>query len=400
MPLESIIADILTEYWLNQNPYCGMPDSLLREALSECLNRTVEEAELAAVLAQMEARGEVTTNPTERLTVVFPTRSLLEPRDPRTESEVGVYAKQLRLGGSQVSLRFFSPQVLERYQSDPRYEVSDYGGAGGLTIKDEFCKSEETLERDKVFIQNFGHATAPDGTPAVSVMLWYLGGLSVEHQSYWCSYEIRESCSLDPDFVRTNLQGEFTDRISIYEAVLQEIREINRICGILKEPRLFLDASESGSPAGFSRLTIPTQRAFGHFVLLLDNLMSDNLNRAFFRGKVALQEETPIGKGNVRIQEKGTITLLDEYLQDRPLLISEPARRMVIAAFRTVRNLRQTPAHRLTQDGRDPHYYDEQESRMIGAYRALRTLRLSFSRQAGAESYRAPDWLEEGRYLG
>jgi len=115
---------------------------------------------------------------------------------------------------------------------------------------------------------------------------------------------------------------------------------------------------------------------FNSFVLLLDQLMSDNLNAKFFTPELNLEEDHQRSNGKVEVRRKGTIALLDEWVNHyfRPQE-PKPLERM-LAAFRKVRKLRQKPAHSIREDEFDQKYFHEQRSLIMEAYGAVRTLRL------------------------
>lgn len=113
------------------------------------------------------------------------------------------------------------------------------GTSGFIGIKDEFYLDDSVPEADKISIQSFGKGYDSNGEEVVAVILAYLGRLSVEHQNYWSSYEIKEKCKLDADYVKTNFEAEWTDRVSIYRAFSKELEEINNICDLIGEPPLF-----------------------------------------------------------------------------------------------------------------------------------------------------------------
>jgi len=148
MSLENIIGNILARYWLEENPNCGMSYSQLFARVMK-VSTEITDSKLRAAINRMQDLGEVSTRHVYSEMWVYPKRQLLEPRDKLTEAEVGKYTKQLRLGGSQIELRFFDRQVLDRYRQDPRYELVESEGIGWLHIRDEYYLDPSTPESDK-----------------------------------------------------------------------------------------------------------------------------------------------------------------------------------------------------------------------------------------------------------
>lgn len=385
MNIESQISDILARYWLSENRYCGLAESQLLKRLNQLTSNLLAIEELHSRLLTMQARGEVVIGRPETDPIVFPRHALLEPRDPIRESEVGTYTKQLRLGGSQIALRYFNRQVLDRYRQDPRYEFKEFAVSGRISTPNNV----PTMPlKDRVYIR-FGQAYHPNGTPAVATILFDLGELPREHQQYWASYEIHEDCRPDPDFISQNFDAEPIQRISPPNALLSELQEINRICKLTGEPELFRETYESHKLSKLGLITKPTADEFRSFANELDKLLSQNINTTFFKDKVDLVDT----KGG----RKGTLSLLDEYLKCYGLTCSEVSD--IGKPLRDVRSLRQIPAHRITEDKFDTGYWALQKELIIDVLKALRLLREVFEEHPGLKDkeYMPPKWLNGWR---
>lgn len=397
MSLEEAISDILANYWLKENPYCGMSSTGIYERLPEEFRDKVKVQDVRRKLVEMRKDDKVSTRHIYDDVWAYPKRKLLELYDFSTDEEVGIYTKQLRLGGSQVEHRFFRRQVLDRYKQDPRYEFRELSFGGAIFIKDEFYLDKSVPEADKISIQRFGTSYTPNGEQVVAVILSDLGNLSLEHQRYWSSFEVKEKCLLDSDYVKTNFEAQFSDRISIFSAFAQEIEEINKICNLIDEPPLFKETFIDNPPREFNWLTKPTRREYNSFVHVLDKIISENINKGFFKGKINLKEEISLEKGKVRIVDKGSITLFEEYLE-KYWRFSDPERKNeMIRTFKTIRRMRQKPAHQTINDQYNAIYFEHQHRLIYHAYKAIRTLRLILMNHPKAKSYIPPKWLQEGR---
>lgn len=171
------------------------------------------------------------------------------------------------------------------------------------------------------------------------------------------------------------------------------------MCTAMGRPALFQDTFENNRPKNFSFLVRPTQKEFNDFVLTLDKMMSDNIDKEFFKYEVEYETEERRHDGKLLVRQKGTIAILEDWLAVifRP---SDP-RPMedMIATFKQVRRQRQKPAHALEADVFDPKFFHQQRKLVILAYKAIRTLRLIFTNHPavkGAE-IEIPDVLNEGR---
>lgn len=86
MDINSEIGDILTHYWLVENPYCGLAESRILERLKQGDNDLLTIDKIHSRLLIMQASGEIILGSPIMDPVVFPTRVLLEPRDPVEEN--------------------------------------------------------------------------------------------------------------------------------------------------------------------------------------------------------------------------------------------------------------------------------------------------------------------------
>ena len=172
------------------------------------------------------------------------------------------------------------------------------------------------------------------------------------------------------------LLGDWGTRISIFEAFVQELTIINEMAVLMGKAPLFRESYAKDRPKEFGFLLRPTLAEFNRFVLLLDKMMSDNINKEFFAEDLSLEEDEERDDGKVIVRQKGTIALLEEWVRKhfRPT-DQEPVDRM-FSAFRKVRKLRQKPAHAVKEDIFDQKYFKEQRQLVIEVYDAVRTLRL------------------------
>ncbi|MCH8493676.1 MAG: AAA family ATPase [Idiomarina sp.] len=306
---------------------------------------------------------------------LYPTKETLA--NIKEEKDYGdePYTEQLALGGGQLDFRVFELSVLEHYRNDPRYYYQTDFINGQISVTDEYFESELMAEHDQVLLQTFGFAHDKDLNRAVAVFLRYLSDLSPEHQKIWKSKELSGDFQLHPDYLR-NSMGHWGTRISIFEAFNQEMLVINEMAALMGKPPLFRNTYQHDYPRNFGFLLRPTLAEFNAFILLLDQLMSDNLNNKFFTPELELEEDHERPDGKVEVRRKGTIVLLDEWVNyyfrtQEP----EPLEQM-LASFRKVRKLRQKPAHSVREDEFDQKYFHEQRSLVMDAYAAVRTIRL------------------------
>lgn len=333
-------------------------------------------------------------------TYLYPTKKHLLGVVDRSEYQDRPYTLELALGAGQLEFRVFDLAVLEIYRNDPRYSYQNDDIRGYISISDEYYLSPDVPERDKVLLETFGFAYDDDLNRAVAVFCIYLNRLSPEHQQIWRSKELQGSYKLHPDYFRNSILGDWGEGMSIFNAFLEELRIINRMCDLMGRPKLFRNDFEDNRPRNFSFLVRPTLNEYNAFVHTLDKMMSDNISKKFFMGEVSDEIEEERGDGKIVVRQRGTISMLEEWL-GRNFRLSDPKPMSdLINAFKTVRKKRQKPAHSLKPDTFDQKYIHKQRELIIEAYGAIRTIRLVFANHPQvrvADDLGIPDVLYRGR---
>ena len=180
-----------------------------------------------------------------------------------------------------------------------------------------------------------------------------------------------------------------------YEAVLETI-ESALAAAFRKDFGEYVE----NRPQKFTFLTRTTLEEFNDFVLLLDKMISDNINKQFFQNEVSYEREIQRKDGRIEIQNKGTLQILDEWIREKFSTHNNWALwDKSMKAFRKVRKMRQKPAHALDENIFDQRYFKDQRELIIEAYSAIRILRLLLANDPAVESadINIPSWLSEGR---
>lgn len=298
------------------------------------------------------------------------------------------FTLELALGHPCLEYRIFEPSVLERYRNDPRYIVEVSGFSGRISITDEF--DEKADARDAVILGSFGFAKTDEGDPAIAVFLRYLNPLTPEHQQIWHASRLRAAASINRNY-RMQVEGNWVFQISIQDAILGELCEINKLCGLLKKPNLFRRTFEGRErPRLFGILLRPTRHEFEKMVQILDKVLSDNLNFDFFKPEVE-REYTE----NFEKKLKGSLRMLTEWVD---LKYKGPNGEKygedLFESLRKVREERSKPAHTITEDSFDPEYFLRYRDTLESTYDDLSNFRLMLSKHPLAQGYCAPQELE------
>jgi hypothetical protein len=325
----------------------------------------------------------------------YPTPSVLEKFVSSTECQDRPFTRRLMLGEAQLDFHAFDLSVLEHYRNDPRYHYENNDISGWISIRDAFYLSNETLERDKTGLQTFGFGYDKSMNRAVVVFTRYLHDLPAEHQQIWNAKRLDGQFRLHPDYYRNSILGEWGTKISLFEAFTEELKHINAMTKLIGKPPLFRDEFRK-RVRGFSFLVRPTTEEFNDFVLLLDQMMSDNLNKDFLRGDVELETETARADGKIVVTSKGTIQLLEQWFQKKMRFKDPKPFEEMVATFREVRRARQSPAHKAEDSTFDPNIFREQRELAMKAYNAVRTIRLMLANHPATRGYQIPEDLYKG----
>lgn len=305
------------------------------------------------------------------------------------------FTLRLALGEAQLKPYFFDLVVLEGYRNDPRYHFNTNDIYGTLSVTSRAHENGQVRESDQAFLQTFGFGYDKNMNRAVAVYLRYLHDLSPEHQRIWDTKLLSEDYDLHPDYHRSTM-GHWPERSSIFTAFTEELHHINKMAVLMGRPPLFRkEFRENERPRTFAFLIRPTSRELEGFVHVLDKMISENINKAFFEGEIPLQVDEVREDEKIVVREKGSIALLEEWLNRIQFPDPKPKDEM-LQTFRRIRKLRQQPAHSVQQDVFDQQYFREQRELVVASYGAIRTLRLILANHPNVNGYSVPEWLFKG----
>ena len=328
----------------------------------------------------------------------YPTPEYLKNVVNRQDYEGKPYTLSLALGEPQLSYKAFDLSVLEFYRNDPRYEYMTNDISGQISLTDEYYDSEQIPESDRIFLDTFGFCYDDKMNRAVAVFVRYISDLSPEHQQIWKAKELQGNYKLHPDYYLNTIIGDWSEYISIFEAFTMELQTINQMSIAMERPPLFkIDFTQQSKPRSFSFLVRPTLKEYDDFVLLLDKLLSDNISKDFFMGEIHEENEEVRRDGKIIIQNKGTITLLNEWVHNKFHSSDWESFDTIIKTLRDIRYQRQPSAHAINENKFDPIYINKQRELMIAAYNVLRTIRLMFACHQKCKNVEVDEALIEGK---
>ena len=320
----------------------------------------------------------------------------------RTTFDIATYTnrpftQRLALAEHQLQVVFFDLNVLEFYYNDPRYvfDFRDYHGKIHL-----HAENSDSLPRDSIALRSFGIGYNNKKERVVAAFLRYLNELTPEHQQIWNAHIITDHCSINSDYKRI-IQGLYPQYCSVYRAFLQEQVEINELCRLIGKPPLFRATFIEKRPTGFHAMLRPTLTNFEQFIHTLDKMLSDNINRDFFKGDIPLEDENVRKDNRIVAIPVGTLLLLERWIHKmyrRGDGVDASAE--LLALLKEVRKLRQKPAHQLQANEFNYKYPKDQDELLQKVCLSLTQLRLMFQSHPQAKSqYSPPEWLDSGKIV-
>jgi len=267
-----------------------------------------------------------------------------------------------------------------------------------ISIHDEFGDTGENpiAERDQTLLQTFGFAYDEKMNRAVAVFLRYLHDLTPEHQRIWEARLLQGNYRIHPDYWMSSM-GHWPDKVSIFVAFTEELRIINEMSRCMgREPLFNNEFQAEDRPREFAFLLRPTQKALNDFFLVLDKLLSDNINLKFFDEDVAFEIDRQRSDGKIIVERKGTLSVLNDWLSQTVQFPDATPKDEMISTFRRIRKLRQQPAHSIKEDKFDQRFFHEQRELVVQAYQAIRTLRLILANHPATRVIEIPEWLLNG----
>lgn len=343
--------------------------------------------------------GEITisSEDTEFPICLYPSKNYLQKKRDLSEFDNAIYSKQLALGEPHLKPIFFEIEVLDRYFNDPRFDFKFEDYSGRISCKYDEYEKPIVREEDDIFLKTFGLGFDENGNRLAVVYLRYLKDLTAEHQVYWKSREKSGNCKMLEEYHQNTIQGNWTFSYSIFSGFIGEQKCINDLTELIFSKPLFRKTFENENrPKEFTFFFTPTLKNYNDFILLLDKMISENINKDFFEGKVDLFEFKEIGNGLVERQSKGTLQIFEEWLTSVFNVRGDGSVSELFKPLKKIRRERQNPAHKINDNQYDLQFIEKQKEIMNEAYAVFRNLRNIFHRHPKARNFEIPKWLEKG----
>ena len=410
-PQQTRLADMVTRFYLESGDFNGLGVHAL-----ESVGGDVSDIVALIELREIDlVRGDLHPNPhikafdpeprEEQIAKIgreglsgclYPSPESLARRQIETRG-LGPYTAALTLGSPQLSFRAFDLRALEWYRNDPRFELRS-DDIHGTIIQRGGTKVAGRHALDGLDFFEFGFAYNAELERAFAAFIRYLHDIPTPQQIELSKFELEGEYQLHPDFYRTQIIGDWPERPSIYDAFLEEKTHINAICKLIGKPPLFRTEFNDGlRPHGFGILLRPTLKEYRDFALLLDQLLSDDMDKKFFEPDIPTARQLTDEEGNNESQSVGTIKLLETWLTKLFRPTENGPMEEMFADFRTVRKERMKPAHKVEENVFDQQYVQLQRELINKGYGAVHTLRMVLENHPKARGYDVPDHIRAAK---
>lgn len=281
----------------------------------------------------------------------------------KTNYENKPFTKLLKSGIREYELFYFNIKVLKDFMEDPRYYISNFHDRINISIKTEYDYSEKINKGEKIILDNVGIGFDENNERIIAIFLKQLSALPSEMQQIFNARRNTNTTYLDPSFINS-INGKWSNEISIFDAIIYEIRKINKIFETKKYEKLFENEFQNKLPEQYNLILLPTKKEYYEFISSFDKIIYDNCNKIFFKTKIDKNWKT--------IKKMGFLNLLEEWL--KKIGIENKKIIKIKDLIDTVRQERNIYSHEHYENNYDENYYTKQVEMLINIYDALKLL--------------------------
>jgi hypothetical protein len=326
------------------------------------------------------------------LVCLYPTyKAMKGVRLPKRYSD-RPFEKELAKGTGVLELAYFTPDVLEFYRNDPRYECRIGDFSVYMSVSDDVYGDEGEPEKDKVSLEHAGFAYDLSGfdkkdinSPIIRRLAVFVGDLaklSPEHQQRWNTYRVNEDAVKPHPTWFANQMGHWTDDVGPFQRLFTEMKNINNLYQLAFGHDLFKSTER---PDDMGWILRASQKEWDEQIHLLDKILSENINhKALDAAGVTKVDEDEKNMGSLQ-----RLTKLMELTHLSPKMIEA-----TMTPLREVRAARQKPAHAIRKNLNDKTYVHKQVDLIGRVSGSMTNLRMWLSSHPKAETWK-PDFEDE-----
>ena len=287
------------------------------------------------------------------------------------------YTLKLALGTPLYTHDFFDPSVLVYYERQPHCSIIN-------DIRGVITLPYTRLQYSKaVYVTDEGQPL----TELIALNLEQLSSLRAIDQQYWYSMSLPVRCRLHPDVIHPLIHGAFRERISIFEALHEEMMAINGLCSLLNKPSMF-----EREPLDLQKATLggylirPTLRSFESFFMGLQIQLFQHVSEEFLTSISTAPVKRKRGKRSTHIRRPSLTPL--ERIESWLIHSFGVPRRHLIRRFTLLVKKTRLETHRRLQrentEALDSELLILQRRLMWNAYQSIKWIRTSI--EAGLNS--------------
>lgn len=265
----------------------------------------------------------------------------------------GYYKSRFDRTGKQLEVRFFNPDVLDRYKNSPYYILSE----ANIATKYDVPKNVR-----RVGLQQYVWGKKKDKTPCIAVLLSHICRLDPQEQMYWKSHELSEKdakqAKIEARYYKPMVQGKFPDVWTSFDVILPTLEFINKITsnGLFRKVL-------AHKPSFLGHITKNSRKEYMAYIQELDKLLSVNINETYLMKNIKSTDKNPLS-------EKGEIlNLLGLWLDELGIAKNEITD--CLESLKSVRKERNKPAHVLFEDDFAGDYILKQKQITLKVWKSL-----------------------------
>lgn len=400
------ILDEITDYYLNSKDFNGLSLRNLNTKDVNLLEELIDEESIEILscrfvinphirmynlnVSREDQKEELKDNINS--CVLYPSKKYL---DTLNLSNHKPFTEMLMKGSNHLDLIFFKMDILESYFQDPRYHIFFGDYRGSIVTRDKYTSDNcDDIE----YIKDFGiaYSKSENRERCVGVFIGDLSHLSLYDQMKWKKYMLpnQENYYINSSFYKNTILGQWTDKISIYDAILDEMKLINKLCDNMNLPKLFKvefsNESYEERPDYYRMMFLPTLKNYHDFIMVLEKMFVDNINIETFKVKgVGLKTVCPYDNKN---RKKASIRMFSEWLD---LNVINGDMEPIVQVFKDIRKERQKPAHKIINNEYCEEFYEKQDKLIKRIYRSMSYIRLLFSKHPVNNGINISKYLRE-----
>lgn len=404
-----LMLEKITRYYLNSGDFNGTPVGQYSEKIDD-IRKLILDRKLDLVRGDGHPNPHIKAHKPPKSSIqiqklmdegvgrgcLYPTPEHLKKLVREEDYRNSPFQYDLACGQPSLEHVSFDVRILEYFRNDPRFSYRISDSHGSIYARDDSEVVSGSM--DDILLNRFGFGFKKDQSRIVAVMLWDLLKLDSAQQMQWKPYQTHDEAKLHPDFFRSSLLGKFPETISLYRAIVSEMGFINELCDELGFKSIFKNTFEEDYPREFHFLIRPTLKEFHSFVLLLDKMLSENIDPKIL-SKQERKIHTVNSKGETIITQKGSIAILQEWLAKQYNFTYPEAPGEILESFRKVRKIRQKPAHEINKDIHDNIYFKQQIDLIEDVFSSLNTIRKILSMHPKISQFKLPDWYKEEKII-